>query len=79
MKKMNPYYNIIKRNIILILLLTFSMIAFNTSTELFTMITTSSYLDNLVDGNIVFFNSSYRAATIVIMIYGVLLSYKEFN
>ncbi|MGX4600499.1 hypothetical protein [Faecalimicrobium sp. JNUCC 81] len=79
MKRMNPYYSIIRRNTIFLLLLTFSIIAFNTFTELSVMIMTSSYLDNLVDGNVVFINSSHFSATIVIIIYGTLLSYKEFN
>lgn len=79
MKKMNPYYNIIKRNSILILLLIFTLITFNTFTELLTMIKSSSYIDNLVDGNIVFINKSHLAATIAIIVYGVMLSYKEFN
>lgn len=79
MRKISPYYNIIKRNSIFILLLTFTLITLNTFTELFTMIKTSSYLDNLVDGNIVFVNNSNMAAVITIIIYGVALSYKEFN
>lgn len=75
MNKLMPYFKLMKKNIILVLVIALSIVIVNDGKEILTGFNHSLF----ENGYLIFKSEIYSSTALLMFIFGVLLSYKQFN
>ena len=75
MNKLMPYFRLMKKSIILIIVITLSIVITNDGKEILTGFKHSVF----ENGHLIFNSGIYSTTALLMFIYGIYLSYKKFN
>lgn len=75
MNKLMPYFKLMKKNIILVIVIALSIVIVNDGKEILTGFNHSLF----ENGYLIFKSEIYSSTALLMFIFGVLLSYKQFN